>query len=116
VAAVGPVVAWFFAARALAAGRAARSPRTILSYRRLEQQVDLRRRTRLPAAGDLGAGFGVEVTEPGVIRQDGKGTALRIGEPDARTQTRVVAMTEADMCAPVRDNIRGEIWTNTING
>ncbi len=57
MAAVGLVVARFFAGRALVAGRAAQleSPRNILSYRRLEQQVDLRQRTRLAAAGDLGA-------------------------------------------------------------
>jgi ketopantoate reductase len=58
------------------------------------------------------------VTEPGVIRRDGKGAALPIGETDSTRSDRVVAlaqaMMEADMRAPVRGNIRGEIWTKMI--
>lgn len=56
---------------------------------------------------------GAEVAEPGVIRQDGRGAALPIGEPDSTRSDRVVALAQA--MTPVRSNIRGEIWTKMVN-
>ena len=69
----------------------------------------------------LGCAFwtGAEVIEPGVIRQDGARSGYPIGEPDGSASARVTAlseiMSEGGLRAPVRDNIRGEIWMKMIN-
>lgn len=54
-----------------------------------------------------------EITAPGVIRHV-YGKKFPIGEPDGRSSARIdrlaELMTAADLEAPVRDNIRDEIW------
>ncbi len=69
----------------------------------------------------IGCAFwtGAEVVEPGVVRQDGARSGYPIGEPDGTRSERVTTlsrvMAAAGLRAPVRDEIRGEIWMKMIN-
>lgn len=69
----------------------------------------------------LGCAFwtGAEVSEPGVIHQDGARAAYPIGEPDGQTTPRltalVKAMTAEGLHAPIQKDIRGQIWIKMIN-
>ncbi len=60
-----------------------------------------------------------EVTEPGVIHQDGLRASYPIGEPDGSESPRLVrlveAMTAGGLHAPLQKDIRGQIWTKMIN-
>jgi len=60
-----------------------------------------------------------EVTEPGVVRQDGARASYPIGEPSGETTPRlarlVEAMTAGGLHAPIQADIRGQIWTKMIN-
>lgn len=62
---------------------------------------------------------GTESPEPGVARQDGGGSSLPIGEPDGSRSERVMRLAEVmkqgGLHAPVRSDIRGEIWIKMIN-
>lgn len=62
---------------------------------------------------------GAEVPEPGVVRQDGGIAGLPIGEPDGSSSPRVQRLAEAmaagGLRAPVRGDIRAEIWMKMIN-
>ena len=61
---------------------------------------------------------GSEVVEPGVIRADG-GTGYPLGEPDGSASERVTALsavlTAGGLKAPVRADIRGDIWIKMLN-
>ncbi len=69
----------------------------------------------------LGCAFwtAAEVTEPGVIHQDGLRASYPIGEPDDSESPRLVklveAMTAGGLHAPLQKDIRGQIWTKMIN-
>ncbi|MBT3536252.1 MAG: 2-dehydropantoate 2-reductase [Rhodospirillaceae bacterium] len=69
----------------------------------------------------LGCAFwtGAEVTEPGVIHQDGTRAAYPIGEPSGETSPRLAALVEAmtagGLNAPIQKDIRGQIWIKMIN-
>jgi len=69
----------------------------------------------------IGCAFwaGAEVVEPGVIRQDGAGAGYPIGEPDGSHSDRIArlgkAMYDGGLKAPVRPDIRGDIWIKMIN-
>jgi 2-dehydropantoate 2-reductase len=62
---------------------------------------------------------GTESPEPGVARQDGGGASLPIGEPDGSRSDRLLRLAEvmkqAGLHAPIRSDIRGEIWIKMIN-
>ncbi|MSO77781.1 MAG: 2-dehydropantoate 2-reductase [Alphaproteobacteria bacterium] len=62
---------------------------------------------------------GTELPEPGVVRMDGGIAGLPLGEPDGsvspRLQSLARAMKEGGLSAPMRDNIRGEVWIKMIN-
>ncbi len=62
---------------------------------------------------------GVDSLGPGAVRQEGAGAGFPIGEPDGTRSPRLLrlqeAMTAAGLRAPIRDDIRGEIWTKMIN-
>ncbi|WP_135466625.1 ketopantoate reductase family protein [Crenalkalicoccus roseus] len=68
----------------------------------------------------IGCAFwvGTDSLGPGAVRQEGA-ASFPIGEPDGTRSPRLerlhAAMTRAGLRAPVRDNIRGEIWTKMIN-
>jgi 2-dehydropantoate 2-reductase len=63
--------------------------------------------------------LGAESPAPGVVHQDGGAARLPIGEPDGTRSERVLrlaeAMKQAGLHAPVRADIRGEIWIKMIN-
>jgi 2-dehydropantoate 2-reductase len=63
--------------------------------------------------------LGAESPAPGVAHQDGGIASLPIGEPDGTRSERVLRLAEAmkqgGMYAPVRADIRGEIWIKMIN-
>ncbi len=68
----------------------------------------------------IGCAFwvGTDTLGPGAVRQ--KGTAsFPIGEPDGTRSPRLLrlheAMAAAGLSAPLREDIRGEIWTKMIN-
>lgn len=60
-----------------------------------------------------------EVSEPGVIHQDGLRASYPIGEPDGSESPRLMrlveAMTAGGLHTPVQKDIRGQIWTKMIN-
>jgi 2-dehydropantoate 2-reductase len=62
---------------------------------------------------------GVDTTGPGAVREHGAAATFPIGEPDGTRSARLLrlhaAMTAAGLRAPIRDDIRGEIWTKMIN-
>jgi 2-dehydropantoate 2-reductase len=62
---------------------------------------------------------GVDSVGPGTVRQEGTDASFPIGEPSGAHSDRTLrlhcAMTDAGLRAPVRDDIRGEIWTKMIN-
>ena len=62
---------------------------------------------------------GTEVPEPGVIRQDEGMAGLPLGEPDGSQSPRVLRLAEAmaagGLRAPVRGDIRAEVWMKMIN-
>lgn len=63
--------------------------------------------------------LGAESPAPGVVRQDGRLSGLPIGEPDGSMSPRVQrladVMQRAGLAAPMRADIRGEIWMKMIN-
>lgn len=63
--------------------------------------------------------LGAEAPAPGVARQDGGIASLPVGEPDGTRSARVLRLAEvmrqAGLHAPVRADIRGEIWIKMIN-
>ncbi len=69
----------------------------------------------------IGCAFwaGGVVPEPGVVKLENDVAYLPLGEPDGSRSARVLAlsraMTEAGMKAPVKDDIRSELWTKSIN-
>lgn len=69
----------------------------------------------------LGCVFRVagEVTEPGVVRQDGSYARLPVGEPDGSASARVMRLSEAMIAAgfdsPVVDDIRSWLWIKMIS-
>lgn len=69
----------------------------------------------------IGCAFwtGAEVSEPGVVHQDGKRGAYPIGEPSSETSPRLAALVEAmkagGLHAPIQKDIRGQIWIKMIN-
>ncbi|MBV1797215.1 ketopantoate reductase family protein [Siccirubricoccus sp. G192] len=69
----------------------------------------------------IGCAFwvGLDTLGPGTVRQEGTGAGFPIGEPDGTRSDRLLrlhrVMTEAGLRAPIRDDIRGEIWTKMIN-
>lgn len=68
----------------------------------------------------IGCAFwvGTDSLGPGAVRQEGAAT-FPIGEPDGTRSPRLLrlheAMTAAGLRAPIREDIRGEIWTKMIN-
>jgi 2-dehydropantoate 2-reductase len=68
----------------------------------------------------IGCAFwvGTDTLGPGAVRQKGAAT-FPIGEPDGTRSPRLLALQEvmkkAGLNAPVREDIRGEIWTKMIN-
>lgn len=68
----------------------------------------------------IGCAFwvGTDTLGPGAVRQKGAAT-FPIGEPDGTRSGRLLALQEAmgkaGLKAPIRDDIRGEIWTKMIN-
>jgi 2-dehydropantoate 2-reductase len=62
---------------------------------------------------------GTESPAPGIARQDGGGASLPIGEPDGtrseRLQQLAQVMKQGGLHAPMRADIRGEIWIKMIN-
>jgi 2-dehydropantoate 2-reductase len=68
----------------------------------------------------IGCAFwvGTDTLGPGAVRQKGTAT-FPIGEPDGTRSPRLTrlheVMAQAGLDAPVRDDIRGEIWTKMIN-
>lgn len=62
--------------------------------------------------------IGAHLEAPGIVVEDGEG-GCPMGEPDGRRSPRIEALsaafTAAGINAPIRDNIRGEIWVKTIN-
>jgi 2-dehydropantoate 2-reductase len=62
---------------------------------------------------------GTDSPAPGVARQDGGGASLPIGEPDGSRSERLVRlagiMKQGGLHAPMRNDIRGEIWIKMIN-
>jgi 2-dehydropantoate 2-reductase len=62
---------------------------------------------------------GVDTTGPGAVREHGNAAGFPIGEPDGTRSPRLLAlqaaMKGAGLRAPIRDDIRGEIWTKMIN-
>lgn len=75
----------------------------------------------LPPERVLGCVFwtGVQVVVPGVVRQTGSVSGYPLGEPDGSHSERVLrlskAMQAAGINAPVRTDIRAEIWMKMIN-
>jgi 2-dehydropantoate 2-reductase len=68
----------------------------------------------------IGCAFwvGTDTLGPGAVRQKGAAT-FPIGEPDGMRSERLLRLQEvmgkAGLNAPIRDDIRGEIWTKMIN-
>ena len=68
----------------------------------------------------IGCAFwvGTDSLGPGAVRQEGT-ASFPIGEPDGTRSPRLArlhgVMTEAGLNAPIREDIRGEIWTKMIN-
>ena len=62
---------------------------------------------------------GTELPAPGVVRQDGGGASLPIGEPNGLRSERLMRLAEvmkqSGLHAPMRSDIRGEIWIKMIN-
>jgi 2-dehydropantoate 2-reductase len=62
--------------------------------------------------------IGAHAEAPGVVVEDGAG-GCPMGEPGGQMSARLRALSDAFMAAginaPMRDNIRGEIWVKTIN-
>ncbi len=62
---------------------------------------------------------GTESPAPGVARQDGGGASLPIGEPNGSRSERLMRLAElmkqSGLHAPMRSDIRGEIWIKMIN-
>jgi 2-dehydropantoate 2-reductase len=62
---------------------------------------------------------GTESPAPGVVRQDGGGASLPIGEPNGLRSERLMRLAEvmkqSGLHAPMRSDIRGEIWIKMIN-
>jgi 2-dehydropantoate 2-reductase len=62
---------------------------------------------------------GVDTTGPGAVREHGGAASFPIGEPDGSRSPRILALHEAmraaGLRAPIREDIRGEIWTKMIN-
>ena len=62
---------------------------------------------------------GAEVTAPGVVHDDGPRGGLPLGEPDGAESPRLVRLAQAmhsgGLQAPVRRDIRGELWIKMIN-
>jgi 2-dehydropantoate 2-reductase len=62
---------------------------------------------------------GTESPAPGVARQDGGGASLPIGEPNGARSERLSRLAEvmkqSGLHAPMRSDIRGEIWIKMIN-
>jgi 2-dehydropantoate 2-reductase len=62
---------------------------------------------------------GAEVTAPGVVHDDGPNGGFPIGEPDGSASERLMrlvrAMRAGGLAAPVRRDIRGDIWIKMIN-
>ena len=63
--------------------------------------------------------IGAHTQAPGVVRQDGPKAACPIGELDGTLSPRVMQLGEmlgsAGINAPVRPNIRGDIWVKFVN-
>ena len=75
----------------------------------------------LPPKQVLGAvyWFGAHAEGPGVVRLEGEKGGVPIGELDGRSSARVMALNEAlsaaGIHAPVKQNIRGDIWVKFVN-
>lgn len=75
----------------------------------------------LPPERVLGCAFwtGAQVVLPGVVRQTGSVSGYPLGEPDGSRSERVLrlsqAMQAAGINAPVRTDIRSDIWMKMIN-
>lgn len=74
----------------------------------------------LPAQRIIGCVYwiGAHTRSPGEVVEDGAG-GCPMGEPDGSRSARVEALSAAFVAAginaPIRDNIRGEIWVKAIN-
>lgn len=75
----------------------------------------------MPPAQALGVAYwiGAHSPEPGYVVQDGERAACPVGEIDGSRSERVVRLSEllgeAGIYAPVRENIRGDIWVKFVN-
>ncbi|NIF55143.1 2-dehydropantoate 2-reductase [Burkholderia sp. Ax-1724] len=75
----------------------------------------------MPPAQALGVAYwiGAHSPEPGHVVQDGERAACPVGEIDGSRSERVVCLSEllsdAGIYAPVRENIRGDIWVKFVN-
>jgi len=100
-------------------------------FHKLKGPFEGRRLKRMDPGGRQWSLFGPEralgcaywaggvVPEPGVAHLENDTCYLPLGEPDGSTSARVArlsaAMTESGLKAPVKNDIRAEIWTKMIN-